>query len=93
MSSRARELPHRTTTELLAGLEGERVVSLAEAGRLNDLSIDTLRRRHANLDCAHERGTARHATERRAQHRAAARRRLSPAERPATRRPPIPFKP
>jgi hypothetical protein len=36
------------TKELLAGLEGERIVSLLEVGRLNDLSIDTLKRRHAD---------------------------------------------
>ena len=53
MSQRHRQeaggLPHRSTKELLAGLEGERVISLAEAGRLNDLSIDTLKRNHTAL--------------------------------------------
>ena len=39
----------RATSELLAGLEGERIISLPEAGRLNDISVDTIRRKYANL--------------------------------------------
>jgi hypothetical protein len=43
------ETPFRTTSELLSGLEGMRIVSLPEAARLNDLSVDTIRRRFPHL--------------------------------------------
>jgi hypothetical protein len=42
------DLPHRSTKELLSGLEGERIVSLVESARLNGISIDTLKRRHSD---------------------------------------------
>jgi hypothetical protein len=38
----------RPTSELLAGLEGERIISLPEAARLNGTSVDTLKRRHSD---------------------------------------------
>jgi hypothetical protein len=43
------ETSFRTTSELLSGLEGMRIVSLPEAARLNDLSVDTIRRRFPHL--------------------------------------------
>ena len=50
MSKRARDQStFRTNTELLSALEGMRVISLPEAARLNDLSVDTLRRRYGHL--------------------------------------------
>jgi hypothetical protein len=36
------------TSRLLTELEGERIISLADAARLNDVSVDTLKRRHAD---------------------------------------------
>jgi hypothetical protein len=44
----ARQGPFKPTSELLAGLEGERIISLPEAARLNGTSVDTIRRRHAD---------------------------------------------
>jgi hypothetical protein len=41
-------LPHRTTRELLEGLEGERVIPLPEAGRMNSISVDTIMREHSD---------------------------------------------
>ena len=38
----------RPTSELLAGLEGERIISLPEVARLNGTSVDTIKRRHAD---------------------------------------------
>jgi hypothetical protein len=38
----------QSTSQLLAGVEGERIVSLVEASRLAGVSIDTLRRRHSD---------------------------------------------
>jgi hypothetical protein len=38
----------QTTSQLLAGVEGERIVSLVEASRLAGISIDTIRRRHGD---------------------------------------------
>jgi hypothetical protein len=38
-----------STKELLARLEGERVIPLPEVGRLNDLSVDTLKRHYSGL--------------------------------------------
>jgi hypothetical protein len=35
-------------TQMLSGIEGERVVSLLEASRLSGVSVDTLRRRHSD---------------------------------------------
>jgi hypothetical protein len=39
----------RTNTELLSALEGMRIISLPEVARLNDLSVDTIRRRFPHL--------------------------------------------
>jgi hypothetical protein len=44
----AKQPPFRPTSELLAGLEGERIISLNEAARLNGTSVDTLRRCHSD---------------------------------------------
>lgn len=44
----ANQSPLKTTTELLAGLEGERIISLSEVARLNGTSVDTIKRRHAD---------------------------------------------
>jgi hypothetical protein len=38
----------RSTSELLVGLEGERIISLSEAARLNGTSVDTLKRHHSD---------------------------------------------
>jgi hypothetical protein len=38
----------QSTSQLLAGIEGERIVSLVEASRLAGVSIDTLKRRHGD---------------------------------------------
>ena len=39
----------QSTSQLLAGVEGERIISLVEASRLAGISIDTIRRRHGEL--------------------------------------------
>jgi hypothetical protein len=36
----------QSTSQLLAGVEGERIISLTEASRLAGVSIDTIKRRH-----------------------------------------------
>jgi hypothetical protein len=47
-TNRGAGMRFRPTSELLSGLEGERVTHLSEAARLNGVSIDTLRRQHSN---------------------------------------------
>jgi hypothetical protein len=41
-------LANLSTSELLRGLEGERVISVAEAARLNGISVDTFMRRFSD---------------------------------------------
>jgi hypothetical protein len=38
----------QSTSQMLSGIEGERIVSLTEASRLAGVSIDTLKRRHGD---------------------------------------------
>ena len=38
----------QSTSQLLAGVEGERIVSLVEASRLAGVSVDALKRRHGD---------------------------------------------
>jgi hypothetical protein len=39
----------KPTSELLAGLEGKRILKLPEVGRLNGISVDTIRRKYSHL--------------------------------------------
>jgi hypothetical protein len=38
-----------STEEILAALEGERVLKLPVVGRLNDISVDTIKRKYPHL--------------------------------------------
>jgi hypothetical protein len=39
----------KSTSELLSGLEGERIISLPEVARLNGTSVDTIKRHYGKL--------------------------------------------
>jgi hypothetical protein len=66
----------RSTAELLTELEGERVISLNEVGRLNNLSVDTIKRQHSDKIVR----TATHRVGMRLKHALALARPLEPAE-------------